>query len=128
MKTTQSVLEYHLECFGKADVDGIMEDYAPDAAILTPDGVFKGTAAIREFFVQGFKEFTKPGTTFDLKKMLVDGECAFIFWDAETPDLRLEAASDTFLIRDGRILAQTYAAKVTPKHAPATASRQTATV
>lgn len=128
MKTTQSVLERHLECFAKADVDGIMADYAPDAVVLVPDGMFKGTAAIREFFVQGFKEFTKPGTTFEMKKMLVDGEYAFIFWDAETVDNRFEAASDTFVIRDGRILAQTYAAKITPKHAAATASRQTATV
>jgi hypothetical protein len=36
-------------------------------------------------------------------------------WDAETPDNRYDLASDTFLIRDGKTLVQTFAAKVTPK-------------
>src|SRR3954452_12607227 len=100
--STQSVLDHHLQCFGAADVDGIMSDYASDAILLTPDGAFKGTQAIRGFFVEGFKEFTKPGTTFSMKKVLVDGEAAFIFWDAQTPDLLFESASDTFVVRDDR--------------------------
>ena len=115
MQTTQAVLDHHLDCFGRADVPGIMADYAEDAALITPDGIFKGTAAIRAFFTEAFKEFTKPGTTFAMKKVLVEGECAFIFWDAETPGLRLESASDTFIVRNGRIQFQTYAAKVTSK-------------
>ena len=115
MRNTQAVLENHLDCFGRADVPGIMADYADDAALITPDGVMKGTEAIRGFFTEGFKEFSKPGTTFEMKKVVVDGECAFIFWDAETPDVRFEAASDTFIVRNGQIVVQTFAAKVTPK-------------
>ena len=115
MQTTQSVLDHHLDCFARADVAGIMADYAGDAVLLTPDGAFKGAEAIRGFFVEGFKEFTKPGTTFAMKKVLVEGECAFIFWDAETRDVRFEAASDTFIVRNGRIVYQTFAAKITPR-------------
>ena len=115
MSTTQSVLDHHLQCFGTGDLDGIVADYAPDAALLTMDGAIKGTAAIREFFANAFTIFSKPGTTSSVKLALVEGECAFIVWEAETPDIKVEAASDTFLIRDGRILVQTYAAKITPQ-------------
>jgi ketosteroid isomerase-like protein len=112
--TTQSVLDHHLQCFGTGDVDGIMQDYSPDAALLLPDGALRGDA-IRDFFKASLAEFAKPGTTMEMKQCLVHGDCAFIVWNAETPDNRYEAASDTFLVRDGKILVQTFAAKISPK-------------
>jgi len=119
MTSTQSVLDHHLQCFAKADVAGIVADYTERSAILTPDGAFKGLDAIQQFFVEGFKEFTKPGTTFAMKAVHVEGECAFIVWDAETPDNKFETATDTFVVRDGKIVVQTYAAHVTPKRVAA---------
>jgi ketosteroid isomerase-like protein len=115
MSTTQSVFEHHLQCFGTADLDGILGDYSENSALLTHAGAFKGRAAIRSFFEAAFAEFTKPGTTFDAGQSYVEGDCAFIVWSADTPDNRYEVASDTFLIRDGKIVVQTFAAKVTPK-------------
>jgi ketosteroid isomerase-like protein len=115
MATTRSVLEHHLQCFGTADLDGIMADYAPDAALLTAQGSLKGPDAIRGYFAAAFAEFSRPGTTFAMKTMLVDGDCAFILWDAETSARRYENATDTFVVRDGKIVAQTYAASVTVK-------------
>jgi hypothetical protein len=35
--------------------------------------------------------------------------------DAETPDNIYEPASDTYVVRDGKIVAQSFAAKITPK-------------
>src|SRR5262249_19111117 len=95
MATTQSVLDHHLQCFGTADLDGIMADYAPDAALLTGQGPLKGLEAIRGYFAVAFAEFSKPGTTFAMKTMLVDGDCAFILWDAETSARRYENGTDT---------------------------------
>jgi hypothetical protein len=40
---------------------------------------------------------------------------AFIVWEGDTSKNRYEAASDTFIIRDGQIKVQTVAAKVSPK-------------
>ena len=115
MSTTQSVLEHHLQCFGSGDLEGILSDYTPTSVLMTPQGIMRGVSQIRTFFDTAFAEFGQPGTTFEMKNVLVDGDCAFIFWDAETPDNRYEAATDTFVIRDGRIVVQTFAAKVTPK-------------
>jgi ketosteroid isomerase-like protein len=115
MPTTQSVLDHHLQCFAGADLEGTMLDYAPNATLMIPQGAIKGTDAIRDFFRMAYAEFSKPGAKFEMKQVLVDGECAFIFGDAESADNTFEAASDTFVIRDGKIVYQTYAAKVTPK-------------
>lgn len=114
MTTTQSVLDHHLQCFATGDLDGIMADFAPDAALLLPDGPLHGDA-IRGFFEAAFAEFSKPGTTMEMKQTIVHGDCAFIVWSAETPDNRYDAAADTFLVRDGKIAVQTFAASVTPK-------------
>ena len=46
--TTQDVLTHHLACFGKGDLDGIMADYTPASRLFTPNGVLRGTSAIRE--------------------------------------------------------------------------------
>ena len=115
MSATQDVLNHHLACFAATDLEGTLSDYSEDAVIMTPQGVFKGLSEIRMFFENGYAEFGQPGTQFTMHKMIVDGDYAFIFWDAETPTNRFEAASDTFVIRDGRIRAQTFAAKVVPK-------------
>jgi ketosteroid isomerase-like protein len=121
MPTTQTVLDHHLQCFGKGDLAGIMADYTELSAILTPDAAIKGLDAIRQFFAAAFQEFGKPGTTFEMRAVRVEGDCAFIVWDADTPDNKFESATDTFVVREGKILVQTYAAKVTPKGATARA-------
>jgi ketosteroid isomerase-like protein len=115
MSATQSVLDHHLQCFGALDLDGLLSDYRDYSVLMTPDGTFRGRDAIRGFFAQAFDEFRQPGTTFAMKSVQVEGDCAFIFWDAETATNKFEAASDTFVVRDGAIAVQTYAAKVTPR-------------
>ena len=115
MSTTQAVLEHHLQCFGSGDLDGLLADYTPASVLMTPMGVLRGPSEMRGFFATVLAEFGQPGTTFAMQKVLVEGDCAFIFWDAETRDNRYESATDTFVVRDGRIAVQTFAAKVTPK-------------
>ena len=64
--TTQDVLTHHLACFGKGDLDGIMADYTPASRLFTPNGVLRGTSAIRELFVTIVSEFSKPGMSFEM--------------------------------------------------------------
>ena len=115
MSRPEDVLQHHLQCFGSGDLDGLLADYTPTSVLMTPQGILRGPAELRSFFSAVIGEFGQPGTTFEMKKVLVDGDCAFIFWEAETAANRYEAATDTFVIRDGRIAVQTFAAKVTAK-------------
>jgi len=50
------------------------------------------------------------------KQRLLEGDYVYLLWTAETPDNSYEVASDTFVIRNGRIELQALTAKVTPKH------------
>lgn len=115
MRSTQEVLDHHLDCFGRADLDGILTDYSPAAVVFTPDGPLKGPAAIRPLFQSLFTEFGKPGTSFAMQHRSVDGECAYILWTADTADNVYEMGTDTFVMRNGQIIAHSFALKTRPK-------------
>ena len=115
MASTKDVLNNHLKCFGEGDLNGILSDYAPGAVLFTPDGPLKGADAIRPLFQAMIAEFGKPGATFSMKQQSIEGEYAYILWAAETADNMYEIATDTFVVRDGKIVAQSFTSKITPK-------------
>ena len=115
MASTKDVLDNHLKCFGEGDLNGILSDYAPGAVLFTPDGPLRGTNSIRPLFQAMIAEFGKPGSVFSMKQHLVEGDYAYILWTAETADNVYEVATDTFIVRDGKIVAQSFAGKITPK-------------
>src|SRR5271168_5063533 len=90
---TQDVLTHHLNCFG--DLAGTMADYTAESRFFTPDGLLRGSEAIRRFFVRLFEEFAKPGMSFEMLRQEVDGDTAYIVWKAErSPDAVHEIWSD----------------------------------
>jgi ketosteroid isomerase-like protein len=115
MATTREVVDRHLGSFFERDLDGILADYAPDAVLFTPDGPLHGPGAMRPLFTALITEFAKPGASFHLAKQSVVGECAFILWTAETADNVYELATDTFVVRGGKIVAQSFAGRIVPK-------------
>ena len=114
--TTESVLAHHMTCFDKADLAGIMSDYTAESRLFTPNGVLRGSEAIRGLFHGLLEEFAKPGASFEMLRQDVDGETAYIVWQAETADNRFELGTDTFIVRNGKIVIQTFAGKISPKH------------
>jgi len=117
MSSTQKVFEHHLASFAAGDLEGTLSDYTDQSVLMTPLGAIRGLPGIRKFFEVAYAAFREPGTQFTTHQTLVEGDCAFIAWDAETSANKYEGACDTFIIRDGRIAVQTFSAKVTPKRA-----------
>jgi ketosteroid isomerase-like protein len=113
---TQEVLAHHLEVFGKLDLAGTMADYADESTFFSQGGVLHGSDAIRQFFGTLFEEFEKPGMSFDLQQQEVDGDTAYIVWTAETADNHFEIGTDTFIVKNGKIVTQTFAGKMSPKN------------
>ena len=113
--STQDTLMRHLNALA-GGVDTIMRDYTESSVLLTPQGPHRGLAGIRAFFA-GFLAASPPEllAAFTLERQDVVGEVAYIVWKAE-PYIPL--ATDTFVIRDGKILVQTFAA-FGPAPAPA---------
>ena len=115
MRSTKDVIDNHLKAFARRDLDGVLSDYAPEAVFFTPNGPLRGVDAIRPLFQVMIAEFGKPGSTFTMKQEFVEGDYAYILWAAETVEHVYELGTDTFVVRDGRIVAQSFTAKITPK-------------
>ena len=116
MATTTEIVQHHLQSFGAGDLDGILSDYATSAVLFTPAGTLKGHAAIRALFVAMLEEFGKPGSDFVLRQQHVEGDYAYILWTAQTADNLYELGTDTFYVQDGKIVVQSFAGKITPRH------------
>jgi ketosteroid isomerase-like protein len=112
---TEEVVEQHLRCFFAGDLEGILSDYAPDAIFFTPEGPLRGADEIRTLFQAMMAEFGKPGAAFSMKHQCVEGDYAYILWAAETADNVYELGTDTFVVRDGKIVAQSFTRKTMPK-------------
>ena len=113
--TTKDVFDHHVKSIGEGDLNAILADYSPSAILFTPDGPLKGTDAIRPFFQTLLAEFGQPGTAHSMKLVSIEGDFAYCIWTAETADNVYELGTDTMVVRDGRIVAQSYAGKVTRK-------------
>jgi hypothetical protein len=50
-----------------------------------------------------------------MKQQFVEGDYAYILWTAETADNVYEVGTDTFVVRDDKIVAQSFTGKITPK-------------
>ena len=104
---TPAVLNHHLESIIAVDVDALMADYDENSILITPDVTARGTGEIRGFF----NEFTKALTpdflaAFDMKKVEVDGDIAYIAWSVGDA---VPLGSDTLVVTNGKIRVQTVA-------------------
>jgi hypothetical protein len=111
---TKEVLDHHWEAFIQNNLEEVMADYTEESVLITPDKTFKGLAEIRKNFEDAYQKFPKAGTTFQLNKSVIDGDVGYILWQAKTPTFDLTYATDTFVIRDGKIISQTYAGVANP--------------
>ena len=115
MTSTTDVLDNHLTCFGRRDLEGLLSDYAPDAVLFTQHGPLRGPDAIKPLFEAMLEEFGKPGASFSLTQRSVEGDHAYIVWTAQTADNVYELGTDTFVVRNGKIAVQSFASKTTAR-------------
>lgn len=114
--SAEQVLARHWRDFQAGDVESIMSDYASDAVLISTMGVLKGHQQIREAFVSIFSHLFPPGaSTLKMEKQIIEGETAYIVWSGTAPKFEVPFATDTFWIRNGKIVTQTFAAKMDKK-------------
>lgn len=113
--TIDEIVDHHLKAFDDGDVDEIMKDYDPTSVLITPQGIARGPAEIRPLFEQFLSEYLPPGSRFEVDVRHVTGEIAYIVWRAESEKVRFDLGTDTFVVRGGKIVAQTTAAAGEPK-------------
>jgi hypothetical protein len=82
---------------------------------MRKSGLLKGRDEIKTLFQKLLAEFGKPGGWETVHTQVFEGDYAYLVWSGETADNCYELATDTFVVRDGKIVMQSFAAKVTPK-------------
>ncbi len=104
---TQATLAHHLQALGQG-TDAILSDYTENSILFTPNGPVRGLGELRTFF-EAFISNLPSGMmeAFEMVRQDVDGEIAYILWKAE-PFAPL--GTDTFVVRNGKIMVQTFAA------------------
>jgi len=105
--TAQEVFDHHLQAFGQG-LDALVSDYTEQSSIFLKDQTITGLEGIRAFF-DAFLKGIQPGfwASFKIVRQEVDGDMAYLVWEAP-PFIKL--ATDTLLIRNGKIHVQTFTA------------------
>jgi ketosteroid isomerase-like protein len=110
---TKEVLDHHWNTFQANDLDGVMADYTEESVLITPDKTVSGLTELRKHFSDVFLLFPKDSTTLKLDKSVVNKDVAYIVWSADAPKIDITYGTDTFIIKDGKIVRQTYAGVAT---------------
>lgn len=105
-RATEAVLEDHLwrSRHGTIDED-LRWNYAEDVILLTSKGRFRGHDGMRQLNETLLSEL--PGATFEYRTLLVEGEVGFLEWTARSEAARVTDGADSYVVRQGRIVAQT---------------------
>jgi uncharacterized protein (TIGR02246 family) len=111
---TREVLDHHMAAFQANDLEATMSDYTAESILITPDNTAKGLEQIRSNFEGAFKAFPRDSITMTVTKTVVNGDVAYIIWQATTPTFKMVYATDTFIIKNGKITRQTFAGMAEP--------------
>ena len=121
MTSTKELLDRHLKCLGSGDLEGFLAHYASDVVLFRPlgfagaGGVARGLAEARLAFSALFAEFSPGSSRFEVRQKEIEGDYAYIIWEAETAKNIYELGSDTYVFKEGKIVFQSFAGKIVPK-------------
>jgi hypothetical protein len=106
LRSTRDVVEDHLASAARGEVARDLErNYAPDVVLFTREGTYHGHDGARQLAARLTEEL--PGGRFTYRTVLVDGDVGFLQWTGESPGASVRDGVDTFVVRSGRIVAQT---------------------
>lgn len=112
-RSSREVLDDHLRESKVGSIeDDLARNYSKDLVVLTNRGVFRGHDGLRQ--LAEFLRQELPESSFEYSTVLVEGEIAFLEWKGRSASARVDDGADSYLIRDGQIIAQTIHYTVTP--------------
>jgi hypothetical protein len=111
---SRTVLMRHLGSFKENDLQAVISDYTSESVLVTQNAIYKGPDEIKVFFTELIAQFPKQKSNFELDKVTVSDELVYIVWHGRTPFLDIPFATDTFIIKNGKIHRQTFAGQINP--------------
>lgn len=109
---TRDIVLHHLASFQDNDLEAVLSDYTNESVLITQDATYTGPEEIKVFFAALMIHFPKKTSDFELDKVVVSNELVYIAWHAHTPSLEVSLGTDTFIVREGKIIQQTFAGQL----------------
>jgi hypothetical protein len=105
-RSAKEVFEDHLRLGreGSAEED-LPRNYSEDVVVLTGRGVYRGHEGLQKLARLLREEL--PEARIEYRTTLIEGDVAFLEWTAASATARVEDGADSFVIREGQIVAQT---------------------
>lgn len=105
-RSAREVLDDHLQKsqYGCVEAD-LAHNYAPDIVVLAGDGVYRGYEGMRKLAQRLRDEL--PNAVFEYRTVLVEEDVGFLEWSGHGGNAHVHDGADSFVIRDGKIVAQT---------------------
>jgi hypothetical protein len=113
--TTRQVLDDHLRCRQAGDLEAdILHNYHPGVRLLSAEGVHHGHDGVRRL-ASILRSYLQDGD-YHYGQILVDGEVGMLTWSGRCArtDTAVHDGADSYVIRDGSIVAQTIHYSTTP--------------
>jgi len=116
MTTSQDLLEQHLNALQSGNIDALMSHYSDDAVLIYIFGTARGTDEIRQVFTTFLSDIIPPeSTTLTIETKYIEGDIAYIVWHAESDTHNIPFSTDTFILKNSKIIAQTSAGRIDTK-------------
>jgi len=108
----QDIFSHHIDAVSRGDMMAILEDYSPDAVLLTPQGALEGHSGVEAFFRQASAALG----AFELRitRTVFGGSALLAHWTASSTAARNNDGIDSFVFADGRIQVQTSSFTIQP--------------
>ncbi|NHT16672.1 nuclear transport factor 2 family protein [Cellulomonas sp. IC4_254] len=109
MRSTREVLESHLAYRSAGDLEAdLARNYADDVVLLSwGEGVRHGKDGVRR--LAGILGCYVEAGTYTYDRLVVDDAYGMLHWRAQDGRTHVRAGADSYVVRDGVIVAQTIA-------------------
>lgn len=106
--------DHHIAAWNARDLDALLADYHEGSVVIRNDEIYRGLAEIRVLFKDLFARFDLVSAA-SIDRIVQEGPAIYLTWrakgkDAQGAEVSSQQGTDTFLIRDGKIDAQTITA------------------
>jgi hypothetical protein len=105
-RSAMEVLDDHLRESQTGSVEAdLARNYAEDLVVLTRRGVYRGYDGLRQLATMLCTELPDP--VFEYHTCFVEGDVGFLEWSGRGNNTYVDDGVDSYVIRDGKIVAQT---------------------
>lgn len=103
-RTPQEVFSDHLAALSKRDVSLILQDFADDVTLISPQGALAGLAGVEAFYTAALGGL--PDIDITITSSVFGGDALLARWTGKASAGTIDDGVDTFVFADGKITLQ----------------------